>query len=165
MKTLIKIDKVIKIDPRNVIDLYKFVKRYIRWEPRDYLNELDKRFPNRFGNHTTAEIPLDIVILPSYMFLQVPSTLEGIIKPQHSDVIRPENFSYFGLYKVVDDPNGKIMDMVITIDVGYRRFDKVTEIQNMLLTIEYLQKQSQAKKREKIKKGGICSKIFLYLAC
>jgi hypothetical protein len=139
VKTLIKTDKVIKVDPRNVIDLYKFVKHYILWEPQDYLNELDKRFPNRFGNRIIAEIPLDVVILPSYMLLEVPQTLANVIKPKQSDVILPENFSYFDLYKVVDDPNGEITDTVISTIIDYHMFeDDAARIRNILLTVEHL---------------------------
>jgi hypothetical protein len=139
VKTLIKTDKVIEIDPMNIVNLYKFVRQYIGWKSQDYLNELGKRFPNKLDNYISVEIPLDVVILPSYMLLEVPPTLKNVIKPKHRDAIYPENFSYFDLYKVVDDPNGEITDTTINIGVNYYTFESgVARIRSMLLVVEYL---------------------------
>jgi hypothetical protein len=139
MKTLIKTDKVIKVDPWSVINLRKFVKRYIRWEPEDYINGLNERLPDWISNYITVEIPLDTVILPSYVISPIPPVLKNIIKPNYSSIIHPDNFSYFDLYKVVDDPNGEIMNVSIGVGVDYRMFkDEMVRIQNMLLTFEYI---------------------------
>jgi hypothetical protein len=138
MKTLIKTDKVIKIDPREVVNLYKFIRRYMQWEPKEYLSRLDKILPNRLENYIYSEIPLDFVILPTYMVSPLPPNFKGIIKPKRRDVIYLENFSYFDLYKVVEDPNGKITDAVVTVGVNYREFEGTVGIERVLLRVEYL---------------------------
>jgi hypothetical protein len=145
MKTLIKTDKVIKIDPRNVVDFYRFVKHYIHWEYEDYRNELNKRFPDKISDYIAVGIPLDAVILPSYMISEVPTTLEHIIKPERKDAIYLEDFSYFNLYKVVDDPNGGVTNTVISFSIDYHESEGAARIQGMLLTVEYLHSKNRNK--------------------
>jgi len=138
MYTLVKTGKVIKVDLRNIIDIYRFVKRYMQWEPQEYLSRLDKIFPNRFENYTYSEIPIDIVMLPTYMISSFPPSFKGVIKPKRRDVIYLENFSYFDLYKVVEDPNGKITDAYVSVGINYFEFEGTVGVKSMSLTVEYL---------------------------
>jgi hypothetical protein len=145
-KTLIKTDKVIKTNPENILNFYKFVRHYMHWDPQGYIDELNKAFPDRLDNHERFEIPLDIVILPSYMISRIPSTLKNVIKPKRQSIILYENFSSFDVYKVVDDPNGEITDTTIGVGIDYRaNKDDVARIRTMLLTVEYLHSDYDSK--------------------
>jgi hypothetical protein len=143
-KTLIKTDKVIKVNPWNVTGFYRFIKHYIGWNPEDYLKELskrspkNKRLPKAYRDHTDVRIPLDIVIIPSYMVSRVPKTLQHVVIPERKDIISPENFSYFNVYKVVDDPYGEITKTYISVSVYPRESEELVRIQAMMVKVEYL---------------------------
>jgi hypothetical protein len=138
MYTLVKTGEVIKVNPRVVVDIYKFARHYIQWDPQEYFNKVDKMRPNRLENYVYTEIPINVVLLPTYMISPIPPSFKGIIKPKRRDVIYPENFSYFDLYKVVEDPNGKITDAVVSAGIVHRRLEDVVGIRSLSLTLDYL---------------------------
>jgi hypothetical protein len=136
MKILVKTGKTIKVDPSNVLGFRKFIKEYIHWDPEDYMNKLNEVMPNSYKELLHISIPVNTLILPTYMIKHVPKVLKTFLKPKRRDVIYPENFSYFDFYQLVDHPNGVITDSKLTIAVGYDGNKKPVTIRYMYLDIE-----------------------------
>jgi len=137
METLIKTGEVLKIDPKNVVDLYRFIGRYMVWKSEDYEEKWNKLFPDLFQPVEFIKIPLDHIWLPSFMISPIPPTFNGIIKPKRRDAIYHENFSYFDLYKLTYAPNGRLTGAFIDVIVNCYSPDGIIDIQGITLIIEY----------------------------
>jgi len=138
-KNLIKTDKVIKVDPEKILNLYKYAKYHIIWESKEIAKKWEE-FRKYMGNRGYNEvrslvgedptgalgiyIPVNFVILPTYMHDRVFKITEyyrDIIEPKISPVVDVNEFSLFDLYKVVEEPTGRLGLVDFAIGIRYRR--------------------------------------------
>jgi hypothetical protein len=143
MNTLIKDGEVIKVDPQDTLTLYKYAKYYMRWESEEFIKKLwelrsykEKLDPYkyidyydevRFIDKNSIEkgiafyIPLNFVLLPTYMHMKVPESCESIIKPKRNDVVDIDELSLFNVYKVVDGLKDIFRLVKLGISIEYRQ--------------------------------------------
>jgi Uri superfamily endonuclease len=144
-RTLIKTDKTIKFDPRNLITLYRFAKYYMNWDPT-YLQGPAYLY---IGDSIYEGFQVETILLPTYMTLPVPSAIRDLFKPKHSDIIDIKNFSYFDFYKVVKVPDGRLFSVSFNVDIRQRVLDKAVGFDSLSMHFDYFNK------------GSLSSRIFI----
>jgi len=129
MGSLIKTGEVVKVEPEDIIHLYRYIKKYITLDPKEYLNFLDKLakedsdfyddpFYDDFDFNSDFFIPnpcplyvcftTNFLLVPKYMYSEIPRILKNNTKVQHRDKIEYEKFSYFDVYRFDDKSDGEI---------------------------------------------------------
>jgi len=138
-KNLVKTDKVIMVNPENLLTLYRYAKYYIKWESEEFIKKLREIYPlvresNYYDYYEKVQfvkkdnieegirfyIPLNYVLLPTYLHIYVPEPYKNIIKSKKSDVIDINEFSLFNVYQVVDDVNGRFSLVKLGVSIEYR---------------------------------------------
>jgi hypothetical protein len=149
MKTLVKTGKVIKVNPLEILDLYKFAKYNMRWKPEDFIKNLSEIYPYRQSEYVgkikfldennvsmgaVINIPISFVILPSVMHIEVPRFYRDIIKTKRLNKISIDDISYFNVYQVVNSfTEGKFDEANLSILIALHRIDKNYAIRSMWL--------------------------------
>jgi hypothetical protein len=142
MKTLVKTGKVMKIDPYELLNLYRYARYHIRWEPEGFIEKLkeiyqyrdQKKYLRRIKFHdenniskgVVVNIPVNIVILPSFIHNKVTRSYKGLIRLRNLDKasVSIDNISYFDVYKVVNSPTkGKFDEINLSISIIPDRVD------------------------------------------
>ena len=141
-KNLIKTDKVLKVDPFDILSLYKYVKYHMQWESKEFTKrlleyssrkeKLRHEYSDRYERIGFFEmgdvlrgiylyIPLNIVFLPTYMRIEVLEMYRDILQSKKSEVVDVNELSFFNAYKVVDDPDGRFGSVTLGIWIEYRK--------------------------------------------
>jgi len=124
MGSLIKTGEVIKVDPRDIIDLYPFIRGYITLDLNDYFNFLGqaKKDPNFYSGFFTTNLILvyfttNLLLVPKYMYSRIPRILKNNTKVQHRDRIEYEKFSYFDVYRFDYKSDGEIEKVEFEVEI------------------------------------------------
>lgn len=149
-KNLVKTGRVIKVNPYDILSLYKYAKYHIQWESRELIKKLMEIYPYRkeLGNEdydvfynygggvlfegegvekdVSIHIPLNFLLLPVYIHGIVPPSYEyekiiDVIEPDKNDVVDMDKLSLFNVYQVVDDAKGRINVVKLVISIEYRK--------------------------------------------
>jgi hypothetical protein len=138
MKALIKTDKTLKIEPVDLVNLYKYAKYYIDWESDDFIGKLNEIFPYRklpeyskrikfrdekvIGLGASVYIPLDYILLPSHIYTRISKRIEDLDNPKGSERVSVDNLLLLDLYKVAPSPEDKFESIYLGIQISYSSF-------------------------------------------
>jgi hypothetical protein len=133
--TLVKTGKTVKIKPMDFIDLYRYEKYFIEWDTNDLIEKLNKIFPHRklpeyskrikFRDEKVIDlganvyIPLNSILLPSYIYSRISKRIKDFEKPKSSEKISVDNLSLLDVYQVAPSPEGKFEYVNLCVQIGY----------------------------------------------
>jgi hypothetical protein len=138
-KNLVKTNKVIKVEPEDILKIYKYAKYMINWQPDKFIEKLEEIYPyinrreyvnrvqflsNDIKDGIRILVPANTIILPTYMRdkeYMVFKVYRSLIEHKTSDVIDINEFSLFDVYKVVDKPFGRLSHIDFSAWIEYRR--------------------------------------------
>jgi len=152
MKTLVRTGKVIKINPSELLSLYKYIKYYMRWEPEDIIKKLNEIYPYRrqkeyskrvkFLDEKNVEkgvvinIPVSFVILPSVLHNEVTRFYGDIIKTKRLDEVSIDELSHFNVYQVINSfIEGKFSEINLSVSIGLHRIDQNYAIRSLWIDL------------------------------
>jgi len=142
MGSLIKTGEVVKVDPRDISDLYQFIRRVITLDLNDYFNFLGqaKKDPNFYPGFFTTNLILvyfttSLLLVPKYMYSRIPRILKNNTKVQHRDKIEYEKFSYFDVYRFDDKSDGEIEKVEFEVEIRPDSFLKEARIFALKLNV------------------------------
>jgi len=121
MGSLIKTGEVIKVDPRDIINLYRMIRTFITLEMNDYLDFLREE-AKEDSNFYTAFFTTNLLLVPKYMYSRIPRILKNNTKVQHRDKIEYEKFSYFEVYRFDNKSDGEIEKVEFEVEFRPHRF-------------------------------------------
>jgi hypothetical protein len=152
MKTLVKTGKVIKIDPYELLNLYRYVKYHMRWEPNDLYEKLEElsqyidqkeysrriKFhdENNVGKGAVVNIPINTVILPSFIHNYNTQYYRGLVKSKRLDKVSIDNLSYFNVYQVVNSfTKGRFSEVNLSVSIRFDKVDKNYAIDSLWIDL------------------------------
>jgi hypothetical protein len=151
--TLVKTDKTVKIEPADLVDLYRYVKYFIDWETDDLTKKLNEIFPHRklpeyskrirFWSEkavdlgTNVYIPLNSILLPSYIYTRISKRIENSGKPKGREKVSINNLSFLDVYQVAPSPEGKFESINLVIQITHSSRRNRYVINSLELDFEY----------------------------
>jgi hypothetical protein len=122
MGSLIKTGKVVKVDPRDIINLYRMIRTWVTLAMNDdYLNFLREE-AKEDSNFYTVFLTTNLLLVPKYMYSEIPRILKNNTKVQHRDKIEYEKFSYFNVYRFDNKSDGEIEKVEFEVQFGPSSF-------------------------------------------
>jgi hypothetical protein len=138
-KDLVKTGKIIKINPEDVLNVYKYAKHEINWDPDAFIKKLMEISPYLYKKEYAGKVelinddderkgikifaPVNTVILPVYMRdkdYMVFKSYKGLIEHKTRETVDISEFSLFDVYQVVDEPFGRLSKVGFSAWIEYR---------------------------------------------
>jgi hypothetical protein len=116
MGSLIKTDEVVKVDPRDIVYLYRFIREYMTWNLDDYHNFLDK-VGKKFTDYHAVMFPLNLLLIHEFVYSSLYREIRSI-RVERVDKIKYENFSRFNVYKFDRDSDGEVLEVWLIVEFG-----------------------------------------------
>jgi hypothetical protein len=129
MGSLIKTGEVVKVDPRDIIYLYRFIREYITWNLDDYLNFLNKT-GKKDSYYYYATVKLNSLLMPKFKYSSLYDRI-GNVKIEQADKIKYENFSNFDVYQLDPNPDGEILKVELVSVIARSNVGAVARIRGL----------------------------------
>jgi hypothetical protein len=104
--------------------LWELRSRKEKLNPYIYVNYYDEVTfidKNNIEKGISFYLPLNFVLLPTYMHIEIPESCKDIVQPKRSEVVDINEFSLFDVYKVVEEPTeGRFGVVTFGFSIKYR---------------------------------------------
>jgi hypothetical protein len=130
-----KTGETVKVEPRYLPKLHRFILDFINWEPDCFLRYTGV---NRImGTDYRLFIEPDFLLIPAYSFYSIPDpeVIERLgVEPKHSEKIKVEDLLLHEVYKVV----GGDSEFTIGIEVGMGMWGEWKKVKPWMIEVDFI---------------------------